>query len=458
MKSLYGRLVITLAAIVLVSSVLGFIIANIYYQQNVREYNEKKIARIGYEIVNLYEENPTGDLHGYFTHIANMHFQLYLVDSQGNATLFGAPFREQEISPEIVQKVLDGEIYRGITAEKYGLFITGFFTNTLKNSFGLPIHSNGETYALFIRPNIEQQFGEVHILFGLLLLATFLISIIFILIYTRQLVKPIKELTNATQQLAEGNYDIHVDSNRRDEIGNLSANFKQMSISLRQLDEMRQEFVSNVSHEIQSPLTSIQGFSQAIRSGGVTDELQEQYLAIIEEESKRLSLLSKQLLTLASLEKETNLYEPTLFRLDEQIRLILVMLEPQCRKKGIEIDPDLPETYLYADKQLLSQVWINLLTNSIKFTEPGGTIYINVRSGKDVTVTITDTGIGIAEEGLTQIFERFYKVDKSRSRTNEGSGLGLSIVKEIVQRSGGRIEVNSKLEEGTSFQLTFPSK
>ncbi len=453
MKSLYIRLVLTFVFIILISGTLGFLIANWYYQQNLRSYNEQKITRIGEEIVSLYEQNPSQDLHTFLNRIANMNFQLYLVDEQGKGTLFGAPFKDQDVGPALSKRVFKGEIYRGISEEKHGLFVTGFFENTLKNSIGLPITANGKTYALFLRPNIEQQFGEVHVLLGILLAATFLLSILFILVFTRYLVRPIQRLTKATKKLAEGNYSIELDISRKDEIGDLATNFAQMTKSLKQLEEMRQEFVSNVSHEIQSPLTSIQGFSQAIRTGGVTEEQQEAYLAIIEQESRRLSSLSKQLLTLASLEKETNLYEPSAYRLDEQIRQVLLMLEQQWREKRLNINLELPETTIYADQHLLSQVWINLISNSIKFTEPNGSIFVGISYDKDIVVTVKDTGIGISETELQKIFDRFYKGDKSRNRSSTGSGLGLAIVKKIVQVAGGSLHVNSQPGDGTCITV-----
>lgn len=273
------------------------------------------------------------------------------------------------------------------------------------------------------------------------------ISVVLILVFTRYLVKPLKTLTQATKKLAEGEYEIQLDILRRDEIGNLAANFAQMTQSLKQLDDMRQEFVSNVSHEIQSPLTSIQGFSQAIRSGEVSAEQQEAYLKIIEEESRRLSSLSKQLLTLASLDKETSLYEPSVYRLDEQLRQVLLMLEMQWQDKRLHIDLELPETSIFADKLLLNQVWMNLITNSIKFTPPEGTIRIGIRKDERIVVTIEDTGTGISESELPHVFDRFYKGDKSRNRSLVGSGLGLAIVKKIVHMADVRMYVT------ISFQL-----
>ncbi|GEB34783.1 MULTISPECIES: sensor histidine kinase [Brevibacillus] len=459
MRSLYFRVVLMFVAIVIVSGTLGFLLANEYYQRNMRTYNEQKITRIGQQIIDLYEHNAASmDLPAFMTHVANLNFQLYLVDENGQVQTFGAPFRDQQIEPQIVQKVLAGETYRGIAEEQHGLFVTGFFENTLKNSIGLPLEAEGRKYALFVRPSIEQQFGEVHVMFAVLLAAMFLLSLMFILIFTRYLVRPIQKLSQATKKLAEGEYEIQLDISRRDEIGELAANFAQMTESLKQLDDMRQEFVSNVSHEIQSPLASIQGFSQAIRSGGMPEAQKAEYLAIIEEESRRLSSLSKQLLTLASLDKETGLYEPSEYRLDEQLRQVVLLLERQWQQKKLELELELPDTLVTADKQLFNQVWINLLSNSIKFTPPHGTIFVSIRQSPDIAVIIRDTGIGISEEERQHIFERFYKGDKSRNREATGSGLGLAIVQKIVQVAKGSIEIDSQTGVGTTIKVTLPAQ
>jgi signal transduction histidine kinase len=459
MRSLYFRVVLMFVAIVIISGTLGFLLANEYYQRNMRTYNEQKITRIGQQIIDLYEHNAASmDLPAFMTHVANLNFQLYLVDENGQVQTFGAPFRNQQIEPQIVQKVLAGETYRGIAEEQHGLFVTGFFENTLKNSIGLPLEAEGRKYALFVRPSIEQQFGEVHVMFAVLLAAMFLLSLMFILIFTRYLVRPIQKLSQATKKLAEGEYEIQLDISRRDEIGELAANFAQMTESLKQLDDMRQEFVSNVSHEIQSPLASIQGFSQAIRSGGMPEAQKAEYLAIIEEESRRLSSLSKQLLTLASLDKETSLYEPSEYRLDEQLRQVVLLLERQWQQKKLELELELPDTLVTADKQLFNQVWINLLSNSIKFTPPHGTIFVSIRQSPDIVVIIRDTGIGISEEERQHIFERFYKGDKSRNREATGSGLGLAIVQKIVQVAKGSIEIDSQTGVGTTIKVTLPAQ
>ena len=279
---------------------------------------------------------------------------------------------------------------------------------------------------------------------------------VLIVVLTRYIVKPVKQLTAATNKIVGGDYDIEMDVSRQDEIGNLARHFALMAQSLKRLDDMRQEFVANVSHEIQSPLTSIHGFAQSILDKEATPEEQERYIRIISEESSRLSALSKQLLTLAALDKEAGVLKRTSYRLDEQLRNSLIVMEWQWMEKGLSVEPDLPEIVIHADPQLLVQVWLNLITNSIKFSRPGGTISITIAVERDIAVTIKDSGIGIPDSDLPHIFDRFYKADKARNRTHSGSGLGLAIAKKIVELHGGTIAVRSKSGEGTEFTVHLP--
>ncbi|MFT9846281.1 sensor histidine kinase [Aneurinibacillus sp. REN35] len=454
--SLYTRIVFMVILISIMSSILAFFISNAYYQANLKEYNEQKIMRIGEEIVSLYGTNSTLSMDEYFKKIANMNFQLYVFDERYERKIYGARLGEEEISRSVIQDVLGGNKYNGISQYQSGLFVTGFFKSDIKNSVGLPLRIGENKYAVFVRPNIEQQFGEVHIIFGILVAFTFLFTLMFVLVFTRFLVKPLRVLKGATRKISEGNYKIALDYTRRDEFGELAKDFSAMAASLEKLESMRQEFVSNVSHEIQSPLTSIKGFSKALQSEELPEEQRIYYLKIIEKESTRLSALSKQLLMLASLDKGAVPLKKTTYQLDAQIREVLLLTEWQWSAKHINVELEMDEVSIYADYNLLQQVWTNLITNSIKFMEPHGKLTIRLHSGKHIHVEISDTGVGIKEEDLPHIFERFYKASKSRSRTEGGSGLGLSIVKKIIELHDGKITIASIRQEGTTFTIEFP--
>ncbi|MFB7816562.1 sensor histidine kinase [Paenibacillus chitinolyticus] len=457
MKTLYVRIVVTFLLIAVISSAAALLLSNSYYSAKLRDYNEQKILRISQEIRGLYEEIPGLALGEYLTRIANMGFQVYAVDDSLRGTFYGSPFKHKEIERDTIVRVLNGETYHGVMEERHLLLVTGFFENSIRNSIGLPVRSSGKTIALFIRPDMEQQIGEVRILMALLLGFTFLLSLLLIVISTRFIVKPVQKLTEATNKIVGGDYNIRMDVKRRDEIGNLARHFTQMAQSLEKLDQMRQEFVANVSHEIQSPLTTIQGFAQSMLEKGASPEEERRYLRIIEEESRRLSSLSKELLTLAALDKETSALKPSSFRLDEQIRQIFITTEWQWTEKELQLQLDLPELVIRADSQLLHQVWLNLIANSIKFTRPGDTISVQIRQEQqEILVSIGDTGPGIPPEDLPHIFDRFYKGDKSRNRSRSGSGLGLSIAHKIVALHRGSIEAKSLPGEGTLFQIRLP--
>lgn len=266
-----------------------------------------------------------------------------------------------------------------------------------------------------------------------------------------------QELSDALSRISRGDFRVNVKANRGP-MGQLVEGINDMVVNLKAMEDMRQEFISNVSHEIQSPLTSISGFARAMIYEELSREDQLQYLEIIDAESTRLSTLSGDLLRLASLDSDHHPFHLEAYRLDKQLQLQILAFEPQWLKKELEVNVNLAQLTIKADKNLLSQVWVNLISNAIKFTPKGGTISVSLEQQEDhAVVCITDTGCGISKDDQTHIFERFFKADKSRSRIVEGSGLGLSIVHKIIEMHQGNIDICSKLNEGTAFTVTLPN-
>lgn len=220
------------------------------------------------------------------------------------------------------------------------------------------------------------------------------------------------------------------------------------------METMRQDFISNVSHEIQSPLTSIRGFVTLLKNDNIEKSKREYYIHIIENETLRLSKLSDNLLKLSTLESENARINPVTYSLEKQLREVVLLLEPQWSEKNIDLSIDGEPAQIVADRDLMSQVWINLLHNSIKFTPEKGKINIQIeKADAGIQVSIADNGIGMDDETLIHIFERFYMVDKTRSQKAGGSGLGLSIVKKIIEMHHDTIEVKSKIGVGTVFKI-----
>ncbi|MDH5163772.1 sensor histidine kinase [Heyndrickxia oleronia] len=268
-----------------------------------------------------------------------------------------------------------------------------------------------------------------------------------------------QEVIDALRKIAKGDFNVHLEfkTNREHPYTKIIDNINHMAVKLKQMEDMRQEFISNVSHEIQSPLTSISGFARALQYEELTQEERAHYLQIIETESKRLSKLSDNLLKLTSLESTNHPFDQKEFPLDKQIRTIILTCEPQWAEKDLELDISLDKVTIVGDEDLMSQVWMNLIHNSIKFTPPSGTIHVQLQQVDDkAIVKIVDTGIGMSKEDQIHIFERFYKADKARERSKGGSGLGLSIVKKIIEMHHGTIFVESEEGKGAVFTVIIP--
>ncbi|MGN5648725.1 envelope stress sensor histidine kinase HitS [Bacillus sp. Brlt_9] len=300
---------------------------------------------------------------------------------------------------------------------------------------------------------------------------TFLISdmvgfvfIVFIWVLIGVLMRPKRQamiwtIIEPIQKIAKGDFSVKIRNEEKydGEIGVLVKSINDMTDELNAMEKMRQEFVSNVSHEIQSPLTSIKGFARALQDDNLSEEKRKHYLTIIETETTRLSKLSQNLLKLTLLESEEYTPERVTYRLDQQLKQIVLNSEPLWAEKEIELDLDLEKVHITADQESMSQVWINLIHNSIKFTPSSGTITIQLQEyEKVVEVSIRDSGIGISEEQKQHIFERFYKADSSRNRAYGGSGLGLAIVKKVLDLHQGEIKVESEEGNGTEFIVCIP--
>ncbi|MBM7656498.1 sensor histidine kinase [Neobacillus cucumis] len=275
----------------------------------------------------------------------------------------------------------------------------------------------------------------------------------------------LRPMIEAMKKMAQGDFNIDLSfykkefGNRNHPFNEIAESISHMAKELGEMEQMRQEFISNVSHEIQSPLTSISGFAHALKSENLSKEERSQYLHIIEVESMRLSKLSENLLKLTSLESDHPPFEPKTYRLDHQLRRVILAIEPQWRNKDLEMEVSLQKLAITADEDLMDQVWINLIHNSIKFTPANGKITVKVEKQETgrIAVSIKDTGMGMTKEVQMHIFERFYKGDPSRTRTNGGSGLGLSIVKKIIEMHKGHIQVESSPNEGTEIKVVMES-
>jgi signal transduction histidine kinase len=456
MRSLYVRMCIVFCSVIVVSSLLGFLVSNIYYQAQIKSQNDAKLTGMAIEVQQFAESHPE-TMEDYLRSIAKLGYKIYLTDAEGESRFYGKPFRKEDLDEQQLEKVLNGQIYHGVADFPDSAFITGFFDNQLRNSIGVPVKVNNETYAMFMRPDAEVQFGELRVFFAVIIGFTVLFSLGFVMISVLHVVRPITRLTTATKRISKGRYDIKLNTWRRDEIGQLASHFMIMSRELERTNRARQEFVANVSHEIESPLTSIQGFAQALQDSTLPEDERLQYLNIIDQESHRLSLLSKQLLTLSSLDYDPNSIQKKSTDLRAQLRQVVQIMEWRLTEKQLAVRLNLADISVLGDPNLLFQVWMNLLSNAIKYTPAEGSIMISAKlMEQNCIVSVSDTGEGISAEELPLIFDRFYKVDRARTHETHSSGLGLAISQKIVEAHNGTIEVTSTLGEGTTFTVTLP--
>lgn len=279
---------------------------------------------------------------------------------------------------------------------------------------------------------------------------------ILIILASITVAKPIKEISNASKRIAEGDFSVRLLSKGSGEIRELADNFNVMVEELSENEYLHKEFVSNVSHEFNTPITSIQGYAKLMKRDNLTPEQRAEYADIIIGESARLSRLSEDLLKLSELENKEQLSGTTEFSLDEQVRSVIILLQNSWESKNITLDIELDEIKYSGDEALLHQIWVNLVSNAIRYTEKNGKIKILLEKSDPVIFEITDNGRGMTDEEAENAFRRFYKADKSRS--SKGTGLGLAIAKKIAELHGGDISVKSEKGRGTTFTVTLPQK
>jgi len=329
---------------------------------------------------------------------------------------------------------------------------------------------------------ISNSFNEksVHIRAFFLTITSLIISTVIATIISgiasKRILRPIRTLSKATEEVAKGNFSVKIGIPKDYEFALLAKNFNKMVHELSSIETLRNDFVSNVSHEIKTPIASIQGFAKLIQDKNLDDDERSEFTDIIISEVDRLRNLadsmlgSRQLpsyemvnvhepleLKLSKLENQEVITGKAEFALDEQIRCAILIMEPEWSEKGIDLDIDLDKVSIIGNEDLLQQVWLNIIGNAIKFTEKGGTIGIKLMDLKDkIVIKVSDNGVGMNEETQRHIFDKFYQGDKSH--LSKGNGLGLSLVKRIIELCDGEIKVRSKLYYGTTFTIGLPKK
>lgn len=299
---------------------------------------------------------------------------------------------------------------------------------------------------------------ERRVPFLLLFLGSLLLGGTVALYVGKVIIQPIRRIGDAFNEISEGNFSVRVPENERiDEIREMAKQFNAMTHDLSHIETLRTDFVANVSHELKTPISSIEGYATLLQAPNLPTEKRLYYTQKILENSRRLSCLTSNMFLLTKLENQEMVTDKRQFRLDEQIRKTILLLEDKWTAKRIEFELELPLWMYYGSERLLEQVWFNIIDNAIKHSPEGGTIEISIMaSDSSVSVEIKDHGEGMTAEVMKHIFEKFYQGDSSRKE--EGNGLGLALVKRIINICGGTIEVQSDPGSGSVFTVRLPDE
>ncbi|MBT2643404.1 HAMP domain-containing histidine kinase [Bacillus sp. ISL-41] len=318
-----------------------------------------------------------------------------------------------------------------------------------------PLENNGAVYMFKNTQRVQSLIAKLNKHFwlaGILLLTSMAVITLFL---SRFITKPVIRMNEATSKIRQGDYSVTLPRRGNDELGELSESIQVLADDLSHMKRQRNEFLASISHELRTPLTYIKGYADIAGKAGTATEDRSHYLQIIHEEATKLSGLIKGLFDLAKMDENTFTIQKERVELCEFMRGIHTRLAPSFNEKNIALNFDCPgEVYIEADPTRFEQIIINLLDNARKYSDEGTATSVQVlKKNGAVHIIVKDEGKGIPNEDLAWVFDRFYRVDKSRSSALGGSGLGLAIVKELVEAHGGKIILSSELGKGTTFEI-----
>ncbi|MCM1287888.1 MAG: cell wall metabolism sensor histidine kinase WalK [Clostridium sp.] len=383
---------------------------------------------------------------------------IWIADSKGIIVASAGTDITVEVPGNIflVDQEFDMTTSQTFTGDFYGLFNEDVITVTM------PIESSGITNGMiFIHSSVAQISSVQSDLFQAIyapFLVVVIIAFILLALISGKIINPIKKINSVAEEYSTGNFETKMDIKSNDEIGQLASTLEYMASELSKLDEYRREFISNISHDFRSPLTSIKGYIEAIQDGTIPPEKQEKYLDIVLKETQRLTKLTSSLLELNDYDSYGLWLITKDFDVIDLVKSAMNTFEGKCTEKSISLilNNHCENTYVNADKTKIQQVIYNLVDNAIKFTPSGKNIYITLEEKRDkIFVSVKDEGCGIPADSLNKVWVRFYKADASRGRDKQGTGLGLAITREIIKAHNENINVVSTEGVGSEFTFTL---
>lgn len=433
-KSIFPRIAFTLFFVICISCICSFAISMPLISQAIVPTIKTHLTQAAKVMLHMYNEfeTPASELAEYM---------------KGSTTITKFYEGQDELS------------FALSSSQEEQLENEGFvFVQSLNGLSSYALVKLGESYVKLGMTFDKIGFGGYRQAAALTLIICLLLSATIITFFLRRFTSPLTQLSRATKEIAKGNFDVRIDIDEKDcdqtDMSQLVLNFNRMAAELSNIEFMKKDFINSVSHEFKTPIAAIQGFATMLQSSDLSPEEHKEFTNIIIAETRRLSKLSTNILKLAKLDSQEFLAKNESFSLDEQLRNCILILQPEWEKKDIELEVELDEVSIVGDDELLTQAWINILSNAIKFSNQGGEISVFLKNKNGVKVVeIKDNGIGMTEEAQKRIFEMFYQGEKDHAA--EGNGLGLAIAKRIIDLSGGKITVESEMGKGTSFIISF---
>ena len=330
--------------------------------------------------------------------------------------------------------------------------LTTFILAILLNA-GLVTSSS---FMLLKRTGLFEQVTKSHLYPLFLMILCIAIAALLAAIFLDDRIKPIHRLNEAMKKVSKGDFSERVDDKKCvGEVRELVQSYNHMAEELSSIEMFRSDFINNFSHEFKTPIVSIRGFARQLEREDLSDEQRREYTRIIVTESERLANMASNVLLLTKLENQQIITDQTPYRLDEQLRGCMLLMEKQWSDKNLELRLDLDELTYNGNEEMMSHVWLNLISNAIKYSPEGGLLELSCMRVQDfIVVHVCDHGEGMDELTQLRIFEKFYQGDSAHAA--EGNGLGLSLAKRIVELCGGKIAVNSAPNEGSVFSVYLP--
>ncbi|MEG1632416.1 MAG: ATP-binding protein [Oscillospiraceae bacterium] len=473
-RSLYTKLVLIILVIIislmavtgvfLLRGVRGFYI-NEFYSQMQEVFSRRELADDLRSAANQSEgaQKLADTIHAYFGNlgIGSGTRNYYILTGDTGAFITGSDSPEAGIpmTPNIITAIGGGSGYVSDPGADY-------------MDVALPVEGESGSYIIYIKDNKNTMQSLNDQLLRIILEALavgLVISVLLSLVLAKTMIAPIQDLTMAAERVAGGDFSDKLENTSKDEIGVLTRTFNDMAGQLedtlgdlKKSEQTRREFVANVSHELRTPITSIRSYAETLEEDPqMPTATRNRFLEVILNESDRMTKIVQDLLTLSRFDAGSIEFTFEQFSFEKSVRDVYsaMIMEAQAHNHDFALEFSTPLPRIRGDRARLEQVLINMVSNAVKYTKDGGKIRISAGAkGGEVWCSVKDNGIGIPKEDLGKVFDRFYRVDKARSRESGGTGLGLPIASEIVSRHGGKIDLQSREGKGTTLTITLPTE